>query len=308
MRATVVRDSRFLDHDPGPWHPECPERLKAIEEALAESPVKLEELTPRSATREELLRVHTPAYLDSLEPVRGQVTALDPDTSTSPGSIDAAYLAAGSTIELCTRIAKKEAVPGIALVRPPGHHALADRAMGFCIFNNVAVAARALIAQGLAERVAIYDWDVHHGNGTQDIFLDDPHVLYMSTHQWPFYPGTGRASEIGRGHGEGATVNVPLPEGTGDDVMLDVTDNYLIPRVYDFMPDIILISAGFDPYERDPVGGFRMSVDGFKRLASRWRSLAERITGGRIAAVLEGGYDLRGLGASVAGLVEVLST
>lgn len=180
--------------------------------------------------------------------------------------------------------------------------------MGFCLLNNVAVAAASLLASGDAERVAIYDWDVHHGNGTQEMFYDDPRVLYLSTHQWPYYPGTGDRDERGRGAGEGATLNVPLPEGTGDAVMLEVTQQILIPKVRAFAPDVILISAGYDPFERDPVGGFSVTVEGFREIAARWRDAAEALSGGRIAAVLEGGYDVAGLGACVRATLEAWSS
>lgn len=280
----------------------------AIDRALSEIDVELEEIAPRMATREELARVHTAEYLDLLEGTRGLSRRLDPDTSTSPGSVDAAYLAAGTTIDLFSRVAKKESPPGIALVRPPGHHALPGWSMGFCLINSVAVAARALVASGLAERIAIYDWDVHHGNGTQDIFYDDARILYLSTHQWPFYPGTGAKTEIGSGKAAGATLNIPLPEGTRDEEFIRASEEILFPKVRNFSPDLILISAGFDPYEQDPIGGLKISIEGFRRLAGRWRELAEKSTGGRIAAVLEGGYHLEGLGSAVAALIEEWST
>jgi acetoin utilization deacetylase AcuC-like enzyme len=308
VSVTIVKDQRFQAHDQGPGHPESPLRLAAIEETLGRMSTQWVELAPRDATREELLTVHTPAYLDELEAARGRTVRLDADTKTSPGSVDAAYLAAGSTIDLAKAVATKKAPPGIALVRPPGHHALPDRAMGFCLLNNVAIAARALINGGFAERIAIYDWDVHHGNGTQDMFYDDPRVLYMSTHQWPFYPGTGDNTELGAGKGLGATLNVPLPAGTGDQLMMDATNELLAPKVRNWKPDLILISAGFDPFVDDPLGGFRVTDDGFKELAQRWRALAEEVCDGKIAAVLEGGYDLRGLGACVRGLVEAWDT
>ncbi len=299
MPVTVVRDQRFMAHDPGPGHPECPARIQAIELGLQNTELSLAELAPRVATKEELLRVHTEGHLDRLETAEGRNLQLDPDTICSPDSVQTAYLAAGATIELCSSVAAGKSDPGLALLRPPGHHAPADRAMGFCLLNNVAIAAKALIAEGLAERIAIYDWDVHHGNGSQDIFYEDPQVLYLSTHQWPFYPGTGAAHETGAGAGEGATLNCPLPGGTTDEVLLEVNRSVLIPKVRDFAPDMILISAGFDPFEDDPIGGFQISEDGFTALAGHWRELAESICKGRIAGVLEGGYDLSGLSRCV---------
>lgn len=302
-----MRDPRFQDHRPGAYHPESPERLRAIDAALVDPPVRLVELAAREATHEELARVHTLDYIARIDGLRGRSARLDSDTALGPASAEAAFLAAGATIELFTAVAKREVPPGIALVRPPGHHALAGAAMGFCVFNNVAIAARALIAAGLAERIAIYDWDVHHGNGTQDTFYEDDAVLYMSTHQWPFYPGTGGAEETGAGRGAGATVNVPLPEGSGDAALLDAIDHALVQKTWDFCPDMILISAGFDPYEEDPLGGLRVTIDGFQRMAARVRELSERVCHGKIAAVLEGGYNVDGLGQAVRGLLEVWS-
>ncbi len=311
MTVTVVRDPIFEEHDPGPGHPEQPARYRAaaaaVDAAVADG---LSVVSPpvRVVTPEELGRVHTRPYLAQLAAVDGHSHSLDPDTHTSARSVQAAYRAAGATIDLALGVAKGQLQPGIAVVRPPGHHALADRAMGFCLINNVAVAARALIASGAAERVAIYDWDVHHGNGTQAIFFDDPDVLYMSTHQFPFYPGTGATNEVGVGAGVDATLNVPLPAGSGDDVLLEVTEELLLPKVRAFSPDLILISAGFDPFVDDPLGGFTVSLAGFTQLAQRWRDAAEGICEGRIAAVLEGGYDLPGLGQCVRGLAEAWNT
>jgi acetoin utilization deacetylase AcuC-like enzyme len=300
----IVRDTRFRDHDPGPDHPESPRRLEAIDEALTETSAALVDVPAREATREELLRVHSAEHVTALEAMRGHVRHIDADTHTSPGSYDAALLAAGSTVELSCRVARGSTPPGLALVRPPGHHATRDRAMGFCLINNVAVAARALVAEGLAERVAIYDFDVHHGNGTEAIFYADPNVLYLSTHQWPQFPGTGARDATGSGDGEGFTVNVPLPAGVGNDVLLEVSRELLIPHVRDFAPDVILLSAGFDAFEHDPLGGFRVTVEGFGEIARRWRDLAESCCSGRVAGVLEGGYELEGLGRCVRAVLE----
>jgi acetoin utilization deacetylase AcuC-like enzyme len=307
VTVSIVRDTRYRDHDPGRGHPERPERLQAIEHLLdspAASGLAFHRIASRAATRAELELNHDPRYLDQLDSLRGKSARLDSDTTASERSVEIAYDAAGATIDLFTAVAKKEAAPGIALVRPPGHHAEREHAMGFCLINNVAVGARALIAQGLAERIAIYDWDVHHGNGTQSSFYDDPNVLYLSTHQFPFYPGTGAARETGIGRGEGATLNVPLDAGTDDRTLLEANHELLLKRTREFRPDMILISAGFDPYEKDPLGGFLITVEGFSELAARWRELADELCGGRIAAVLEGGYDLDGLAQCVLALLK----
>jgi acetoin utilization deacetylase AcuC-like enzyme len=231
----------------------------------------------RPATREQVERCHSSAYLDRLEKLEVP-TLLDPDTVASQTSYEAALLAAGCALAAVDR-------GGFALVRPPGHHALPDRAMGFCLVDNVAVAARYAQAELSLERVAIVDWDVHHGNGTQDIFWDDGSVLFASLHQWPFYPGTG-----GPGEENETTVNVPLPAGASDDAYLRAFDERVEPAVRAFEPDLLLVSAGFDAHMDDPLAGMRVSAEGFRELARRTAAL-----GSRVAAVLEGGYDPRTL-------------
>lgn len=300
MSVSIVRDLRFAEHDPGPGHPESPERYRSICEAIdAEDELEFHDIAARAATTEEMTQLHHRSYLDKIEQYRGQRAMLDPDTRTSKGSIDAAYLAAGSAIDLAVGVAEGSASPGLSLGRPPGHHAMPGRAMGFCFMNNVAAAAQALLDRGDAERIAIYDWDVHHGNGTQAIFYEEPRVLYMSTHQWPFYPGSGAQGDTGRGDGVDYTLNMPLPEGSDQETLLQLTREVMKPRLQDFSPDFILISAGFDALDTDPVGGFNVTQQGFSELALRWRELAETLCKGRIAGVLEGGYDTEQLGSSV---------
>lgn len=306
VAVLLARSPRFRDHDPGAWHPESPGRLQAIDATLDEAEragLEFEAVPLRPVTDDEILLVHSEAHLARFVGAAGRSYDFDPDTHASPESVDVARLAAGTTLDLVRMVATR-AQPGMALVRPPGHHALSGQAMGFCLLGNIALAAKSILEAGHAERIAIYDWDVHHGNGTQAMFYNDPRVLFMSTHQSPFYPGTGRASEVGVGRGEGTTVNIPLPAGTSDEEVLAVTDELLSKRVRDFSPDIILISAGYDGHEADPVGGFRMSTEGYQRLANRWRALAQEVSGDRIMAVLEGGYDLEALAASVRATLE----
>jgi acetoin utilization deacetylase AcuC-like enzyme len=297
--VTIIRDESFASHEPGPDHPECPERLASIDKALQTAPLDLIEKPARRASFDELCAAHDSGYVERIFKLDGKSHRLDPDTKTSPGSVNAALHAAGASIDLAIQVARGDAPPGMAMVRPPGHHATKNNAMGFCLFNNIGVAAAALKSEGLAGRIAIYDFDVHHGNGTQDIFYSDPDVYYMSTHQSPFFPGTGKESERGRGEGEGKTLNIPFPAGVGDEVILEATDRVFAPILRKFRPDMILISAGFDSSEHDTVGQFKITDAGFSKLALRWRDLAEELCEGRIAAALEGGYNLEQLGNSV---------
>jgi len=249
--------------------------------------------------------VHTGDYLEMLRKTAGRAAMLDPDTFTSPESHDIALLAAGAAVD-AAREAYEARATTFALVRPPGHHAEADRAMGFCLFNNIAVAASALRASGI-ERVAIVDIDVHHGNGTQNTFYEDPSVLYISSHQYPYYPGTGAATETGQGAGRGATLNVPLAAGATDDVYLRAYEGKIISAIDAFKPDILLVSAGYDAHERDPLAGMRVTVSGFSRIAGLLKDAAERHCHGRTAWITEGGYHLGALRECLDSTIGVLS-
>jgi acetoin utilization deacetylase AcuC-like enzyme len=303
-----VIDEIFEGHRAPSGHPERPARAEAVREALLGAGIAARgvRVPARAARDEELARIHTAGYLDDLARlVPGRSGWLDPDTYYSPGTWDAARAAAGSACALAERVLHGELARGLAVVRPPGHHATGDRAMGFCLLNNAAAAAAAVRAAGAA-RVAIVDWDVHHGNGTQDIFWDDPSVLYLSVHQFPYYPGTGAPTEVGGSAARGATVNVGLPSGAGDADYAAVFDHVLVPALERFRPELVLISAGFDAFEHDPLAGMRVTHGGFGAMAQRLRAVADRHAAGRVVAILEGGYDLAGLGGGMTAVLEAL--
>ena len=260
---------------------------------------------PRPAIRDELARVHAADYLDQLAKTAGRAAMLDPDTFTSPESLEIALLAAGAAIDAAGE-AYDERTATLALVRPPGHHAETDRAMGFCLYNNIAIAATALRANGV-NRVAIVDIDVHHGNGTQNSFYEDPTVLYISSHQFPYYPGTGADSEVGEGAGRGFTLNVPLAAGATDDVYLRAYEEKVVPAIDAFEPDIVLVSAGYDAHERDPLAGMRLTVSGYARIAGLLKGAADRHCHGRTAWMTEGGYHLGALRECLDATIGVLS-
>lgn len=305
--AWLVDDRRFDAHALGgpespAYHPERPERLVAARAAAAAAEVDWLPLDARLATDEELARVHHPAYIDSLARLRGRSGYVDPDTYIAPESVDAARLAAGGAVALVDRMIDSDVTRGLALLRPPGHHARAEQAMGFCLLNNVAVAAAHAIARGL-RRVLVVDWDVHHGNGTQEMFWRSPAVLYASLHQFPFYPGTGAGDETGEGEGRGFTVNIPLSAGSGDEVYRAAFEQTLLPVAREFAPELILISAGFDASARDPLAQMRLSSEAFGWMGKELRAVADGAARGRIALVLEGGYDLVGLEGGLASAV-----
>jgi len=306
-RPLVVRDPIFREHVPLRSHPERPERLEAIDRALDDAGNALRTLAPREATDEELLAVHERSYLDALGASAGSSRQLDADTYCSPRSVETARFAAGSLVEAALRVARGDATRAFAALRPPGHHAEHDAPMGFCLFNNVAIAARALLEHAGVERVAIVDWDVHHGNGTQHAFEAERDVLFASLHQFPFYPGTGALDEQGHEGGLGATVNLPLPAGCGDGEYGLLFDSVLAPVLVAFKPEIIVVSAGFDAHARDPLGGMNVTTHGFGLFAERLCAVADETCQGRIVLALEGGYDLLALGESVAATVDVLA-
>jgi len=294
MVTAYVYDPLYLQHDTG-GHPEKAARLTAIMRTLKEGGL-LEEVTrvdARDATRSELQEIHEGTYVERVRRIAEEGGAwLDGDTYVSSGSYDAAVRAAGGLLALLDSIMKGEVDDGFALVRPPGHHALPDRGMGFCIFNNVAIAASVAIARHGLNRVLIVDYDVHHGNGTSDAFYSDPSVLYFSAHQYPYYPGTGHWSETGVGEGEGYTVNVPLPTGVGDEGYRRVFEELLVPIALRYDPELILVSVGYDAHWRDPLAHMRLSLAGYGALASMLKELANEVCEGRIGFTLEGGYDL----------------
>jgi len=307
MSLTLIHSEHFAEHQTPPGHPERPERAEVMDVVAGRWKSRgVDVVPPSAATREQLLRVHDGEYLRRISETAGRAVKLDPDTYTSPESHDIALLAAGAAVQAVDHALSGPQRSALALVRPPGHHAERDRAMGFCLYNNVAVAAAHARANGAA-KVAIVDYDVHHGNGTQHIFEDDPHVLYVSTHQFPYYPGTGAASEVGRGAGAGFTVNVPLEVGAVDEDYQAAFGAVILPVLSQFKPDLVIVSAGFDAHERDPLAGMRLSTDAFAAMTAELRGVAERHGQGRMAVVTEGGYDLQALAASLDAVAETLN-
>ncbi len=304
----IVKDIRFFNHNPGDYHPESPARLEAIYRRLEMSDIGgvYQEIEPYYASKEEIALIHTPDFINRIEATQGQEVMLDPDTFTSTLSYETACLAVGGGIKLIKAIFEGQINNGFALIRPPGHHAERDKAMGFCLFNNIAISAAYALKCGLARRILIVDWDVHHGNGTQHAFYDTDEVLYFSIHQYPHYPMTGKVDEVGIGKGRGVTVNVPLSSGYGDKDYLYILLNLLCPIARRYRPDIILVSAGFDPYEEDPLGGMQVSIYGFAAMSYVLRNLARELGHNRLALFLEGGYHLEGMAKSVEAIIKIL--
>jgi acetoin utilization deacetylase AcuC-like enzyme len=298
MSLVIVHSERFAEHQTPPGHPERPERAEVMDVVASRWRERdTEVVAPPEATRDQLARVHDDPYLDLIEKTAGRAVKLDPDTYTSPESYEIALLAAGAAVDAVDRVMKGPHRAAMALVRPPGHHAERDRAMGFCLYNNVAVAAAYARGKGAA-RVAIVDYDVHHGNGTQETFWEDDTVLFVSLHQWPFYPGTGGPTEQRK-----TTVNVPLNAGSGDEEYFRAFDDVVLPAVERFEPELLLVSAGFDAHDEDPLAQMRVTANGFRELSRRCAALGQRV-----AAVLEGGYNTGTLPHLVAAALEGFSS
>ncbi len=308
MKAGYVYDPIYLKHETG-YHPENAKRLEAVMAHLEETGL-LEQLTPvnpRPATVEELHYVHQASYVSHIKDAALEgIGWLDADTIMSPDSCDAALYAAGGAIEATDAVISGKVNSAFALVRPPGHHATATAAMGFCLFNNIAIAARYALKKHKFEKVAIIDFDVHHGNGTQEAFDSDPQVLYISTHQYPHYPGTGTIYETGSGAARGSKVNIPLPAGSGDDEYRQVFEQIIVPATRRFRPELILVSAGYDPHWADHLAMMEVSTTGFAGMVRTIKELADEFCVGKLVFTLEGGYNLKALSASVKATFDVL--
>ncbi len=298
----IVKDNRYMDHVASTYHPESQQRLEVLYQMLEEPEMKgtLREIKPRMATQEELELNHVPRYIEQVAQTAGHACImLDPDTYACSKSYETARLAAGGTLVAVDKVLGGQLDNAFALVRPPGHHAESSRAMGFCLFNNVAIAAGYALKAHKLRKALIIDWDLHHGNGTQHSFYERADVLYFSTHQFPYYPGTGFVNEVGSGTGKGFTVNVPLSPGPGDAEYAQIFEEILEPIATEYKPDIVFVSAGFDIYYQDPLGGMQVTPEGFANLAKIVLEFAQETCKGKVVFVLEGGYHLDGLRDSV---------
>lgn len=313
--TSIIADERYIKHLTGPFHPERPERYTAILKALKEQNLLTQAnlILPRKATENEILLCHTPDYLKIVQrdiedcknqnQTRGTYTLSTGDVQISPESFDVALLAVGGVLNGLDAVMEGISNNAFCVVRPPGHHATASRGMGFCLFNNVAICARYAQQKYHLNKIAIIDWDVHHGNGTQAIFYDDPSVFYFSTHQYPFYPGTGAENERGAGKGFGTTLNCPIAPGAYSRIeIINAFKEKLIPAMKEFKPDLILISAGFDAHEADPLGGFTLRTEDYATLTE----IVKSVSNGKIVSALEGGYDLEAIAASAVAHVKAL--
>jgi acetoin utilization deacetylase AcuC-like enzyme len=307
LKTAVIADDRYADHRPGRSHPERPERIKVINDtvrALRRDSLRI--MAPREATLEQIASCHDQRYIAEIARTAGlERYDFDPDTRTSPGSFRTALLSAGGVIVAIEAVLDGAANNAFAVVRPPGHHARPARAMGFCLFNNVAIGASWLVNLGF-RRVLIIDWDVHHGNGTQEIFYGSADVMYISLHQYPHYPGTGLIGEMGVKAGSGYTLNVPMPPNLGDGEYLRVFDELVLPAARNFAPEFVLVSAGFDCHFRDPLASMCVTELGFAAMTRRVKRLAAECADGRLVLALEGGYDLQALAESSSAVINEL--
>ncbi len=309
----IIRDDRYLEHNAGDGHPESPDRLHVIHDLIDREFSSLPLIPPRLATKSELALVHDASYIQAVANTSGHLhSQLDPDTGLSARSYEIACLAAGGLLQgvdalLRTPHSELRTPNSIfAFVRPPGHHAEPQRGMGFCLFNNVAIAAMYAKEQYGLKRILIVDWDLHHGNGTQRAFTDDPSVLFFSSHQYPYYPGSGGFNEVGSGKGEGFTVNAPFPTGFGDAEYVSVYTKILKPIALEYKPELVLVSAGFDPFVKDPLGGMKVTGEGFGALAGIVQDIARQACDGKVLVTLEGGYNPEGLRNGVRAVLQTL--
>ncbi len=308
----LIKDDRYLDHIAGEGHPESPDRLRVIHDLINTEFSDLPLIPPRLATENELALIHDPFYIQTVANTAGKIfSRLDADTGLSSRSYEIARLAAGGLLNavdavMVRRTGSETPRAVFAFVRPPGHHAEPSRGMGFCIFNNIAIAAEYAIKEFGLRRILIVDWDLHHGNGTQRSFYDSSAVLYFSSHQYPYYPGSGSIDEVGHGQGEGFTVNAPLPVGFGDAEYFRIYSTVLLPIALEYNPELVLVSAGFDPFIQDPLGGMRVTAEGFGALAGIVRDIANETCKGKILAALEGGYNPEGLRSGVRSVLRTL--
>lgn len=300
MKTGICTDPFFLEHDTGLGHPESNERLISILSFLESKSYfkKLPLFSPNPVGMDDLERVHSSGHIQTIFSLKGKKGYLDGDTPYSENTSEAAVLSAGSGLVLADKMIDGSIQNGMAIVRPPGHHAEKNMAMGFCLLNNIAVTARYLQTKGF-QKIAIVDWDVHHGNGTEEIFYEDDSVFFISTHQYPFYPGTGSAKNRGKGKGDGYTLNLPLQRGSGDDIYTSIFKEKVIPELEKFQPNFILISAGFDAHKKDPLAGMELSTSGFESLTRLMKKSSDDLCQGRLISFLEGGYDLKALAESV---------
>lgn len=310
MKTGVVFSNEFKKHDTGRGHPESAARVDAVSRALREPTLddKLEEIEPRPAERDEILLVHWDRlYKEVMETESRDKTFLDADTVASRDTARVAHLSAGAVLTAVEAVMEGKVPNAFALSRPPGHHAKPDKAMGFCVFNNLAIGAKFAQQRFQLKRVLIVDFDVHHGNGTQKAFYTSPEVLYISTHQWPHYPGTGALAETGKDEGEGYTLNVPMPPGMGDREYMRVFRDIVIPAAIEFAPELVMVSAGFDAHQDDPLGGMNVTADGFASMTDEILRLARSTCEGKAVFALEGGYDLAALEKSIVSVLAVMS-